>query len=107
MEYGRGPSSFAAGLGQGFRAEVRQEGQEALAGWVVEECADGRIAVFEVSQAPTKHPGGNRLEAQGCGGLREAEGSIVQATGTQERRQRRRENNYESQEAGTGLFAHC
>lgn len=106
MEYGRGPSSFAVGLAQGFRAEVRQEGQEALAGWGGRGMC-GRIAVFEVSQAPTKHPGGNRLEAEGCGGLREVEGSVVQATGTQERRQRWRENNYESQEAGVGLFAHC
>lgn len=69
MEYGRGPSSFAAGLARGFRAEVRQEGQEALAGWGGRGVC-GRIAVFEVSQAPTKHPGGNRLEAEGCGGLR-------------------------------------
>lgn len=75
MEYGRSPSSFAAGLVQGFRAEVRQEGQEALTGWGGRGMC-GWIAVFEVSQAPTRHPGGNRLEAEGCGGLREVEGSV-------------------------------
>lgn len=41
-----------------------------------------RYSASEISQAPANLPRGNGLEAEGCGGLREADGSIVQATGT-------------------------
>lgn len=80
MQYGWGPSSFAAGLRQGFSAEVRPEGQEVLAGWGGRRMCRG-VGMCEVSQASKKLPRGNGLEAEGCGGLREADGSIVQATG--------------------------
>lgn len=70
-----------AGLRQGFCAEVRPAGQEALARprWVNSVQRD---SASEIPQAPAKLPRGSGLETEGCAGLREADGSIVQATGT-------------------------
>lgn len=57
---------------KGFSAELRPKGQEALASLAGRRMYRG-IRVFEVSGAPTQLPGGNGLESEGWGGLREAE----------------------------------
>lgn len=66
MECGRGLSSSAGGLKKGL-------GRRRMC---------GGISVFDVLDNTVKLTGGSGLDAEGWAGLREADGSMFQATGT-------------------------